>query len=299
MMPRDLPPDWPFREQARSLRHKGVEWWVIDTGPRDAPALWLLHGLGASGHSFRNLVAPLARDFRVIVPDLPGQGASRAAPGHRFGLDPMAEDLVDLSEALGAPIDAAIGHSAGAALALRLSELRPLRAVVGINAALGTFDGAAGLFFPLLAKGLAAAPFTATLFARLWGNARTVEKLLTGTGSPLTSEGREMYVRLVRDPAHVTGALGMMAQWKLEPLMERLPWLAVPTLLLTGDRDNAVPPVVSDQAAAKMRNVTVRHLPGYGHLAQEEAGDGLASEILPWLVPRLQEAMADSAPKIS
>jgi magnesium chelatase accessory protein len=108
-----------------------------------------------------------------------------------------------------------------------------------------------------------------------------------------------MYVRLVRDPAHVTGALGMMAQWKLEPLMERLPWLAVPTLLLTGDRDNAVPTVVSDQAAGKMRNVSVRHLPGYGHLAHEEAADGLASEILPWLAPRLQEAMADSAPKIS
>ncbi len=66
-----------------------------------------------------------------------------------------------------------------------------------------------------------------------------------------------------------------------------------------GDRDNAVPPVVSDQAAAKMRSVTVRHLPGYGHLAQEEAADGLAAEILPWLAPRLQEAMVDSAPKIS
>lgn len=299
MTPRTLPVDWPYRDKARSLRRGAVEWWVIDTGPKDAPALWLLHGLGASGHSFRRLIGPLAQDYRVIVPDLPGQGASRAAPGHRFGLDAMAEDLVALSDALEAPIDAAIGHSAGAALALRLSELRPLRAVVGINAALGTFDGAAGLFFPLLAKGLAAAPFTASLFARLWGNARTVERLLTGTGSPLTPEGREMYVRLVRDPAHVAGALGMMAQWRLEPLMERLPWLSVPTLLLTGDRDNAVPPVVSDDAAARMRHATVRHLPGYGHLAQEEAADGLAGEILPWLAPRLQDAMAESAPKIS
>jgi magnesium chelatase accessory protein len=298
MTRRDVPQGWPFRQDARTLRVGLVDWYLIDIGPKDAAAIWLLHGLGASGHSFRQMIGPLAERFRVIVPDLPGQGYSRAADGRRFGLDPMAEDLAALSVALQVTLDAAIGHSAGAALALRLSELTDVKAVVGINAALGTFDGAAGLLFPLLAKGLAVAPFAASLFARLSGNMRTVEKLLTGTGSPLDAAGREMYVQLVRDPAHVAGALGMMAQWRLEPLMERLTWLSVPTLLLTGDRDNAVPPAVSDQAAAKMRKAEVRHLPNFGHLAHEEARDGLADVILPWLQPLLQPAMAESPPKI-
>jgi magnesium chelatase accessory protein len=298
MTRRDVPQGWPFRQDARTLRVGLVDWYLIDIGPKEAPAVWLLHGLGASGHSFRRMIGPLAERFRVIVPDLPGQGYSRAADGRRFGLDPMAEDLAALSVALEVPINAAIGHSAGAALALRLSELTEVKAVVGINAALGSFDGAAGVLFPLLAKGLAVAPFAATLFSRLSGNARTVDRLLAGTGSPLSAEGRAMYLHLVRDPSHISGALGMMAQWRLEPLLERLTWLSVPTLLLTGDRDNAVPPVVSDQAAAKMRTAEVRHLPGFGHLAQEEAPDGLAGMILPWLGPLLQPAIAESEPKI-
>jgi magnesium chelatase accessory protein len=298
MTRRDVPRDWPYRQAARTLRVGLVDWYLIDIGPKTAPAVWLLHGLGASGHSFRQMIGPLAERFRLIVPDLPGQGFSRAADTGRFGLDPMAEDLVALSVALQVPVNAAIGHSAGGALALRLSELTEVKAVVGINAALGSFDGAAGVLFPLLAKGLAAAPFAATLFSRLSGNARTVDRLLAGTGSHLSSEGRQMYLHLVRHPSHISGALGMMAQWRLEPLLERLAGLSVPTLLLTGDRDNAVPPAVSDQAVAKMRTAEVRHLASLGHLAHEEAPDGLAGMVLPWLLSRVQPAMAESAPKI-
>jgi magnesium chelatase accessory protein len=103
---------------------------------------------------------------------------------------------------------------------------------------------------------------------------------------------------LVRKPAHIAGALGMMSQWRLEPLMERLIWAQVPTLLLAADKDGAVPPSVSDQAAARMRKAEVRHLPGLGHLAHEEAEDGLTGIILPWLRPVLQPAIAESAPKI-
>ena len=298
MTRRMVPQTWPFRQDARTLRLGSIDWYFIDLGPKDAPVVWLLHGLGASGHSFRQMIGSLAEKFRVIVPDLPGQGFSLSANPRRFGLDPMAEDLLALSVALNVPIDAAIGHSAGAALALRLAELAPVHAVIGINSALGTFEGAAGILFPLLAKGLAVAPFAATLFARLSGNPRAVERLLAGTGSSLDASGRAMYLQLVRDPSHISGALGMMAQWQLEPLMERLTWASVPTLLLTGDGDKAVPPSVSDQTAAKMRTAEVRHLPGLGHLAHEEAPDGLTGIILPWLERRLQPAIADRAGKI-
>jgi magnesium chelatase accessory protein len=102
----------------------------------------------------------------------------------------------------------------------------------------------------------------------------------------------------VRKPAHVGGALGMMADWRLEPLVERVGWASVPTLLLAAEKDNAVPPGVSDQAGARMRTAEVRRLPGFGHLAHEEAEDGLTGIILPWLLPLLQPAIAESDPKI-
>ncbi len=287
MDPRHLPQDWPFRANARRTRAGTHDWWVIDTGPRDAPVVLLLHGVGASGHSFRHLIAPLSDRYRVVVPDLPGQGCSRAGSLRRLGLDPMAEDILTLCKTLDVKPAAVIGHSAGAALALRLCEIAPLRTVVGVNAALGAFDGAAGLLFPVLAQGLAAAPFAGRVFSRLFGSSRAVDKLLASTGSTLTPAGRAMYLRLVQNPAHIEGALGMMAQWNLDGLLRRLPQITQPVLLIAAEGDRTVPCDVSRKAAVRLPAAELRLLPGLGHLPHEELPDGLASVILPWLADRI------------
>ena len=282
-----LPADWPYRAQARRIRVTPHDWYVIDTGPKDAPVVLLLHGAGGSGHSFRDLIPLLSDRYRVIVPDLPGQGCTRAGGMRRLGLDAMAEDLTRLCLSAGMTPQAVIGHSAGAAIALRMADLMPLKAIVGINAALGTFDGAAGVMFPLMARALAATPFVATAVAKLWGNPKTVNKLLAGTGSPLDAAGQAQYLALVRDSAHVNGTLGMMAQWRLDGLMARLPSLQEPTLLIASDRDNAVPAKVSRDAAAHMPNATYAEIPGFGHLLHEEAAGHVADILLPWLGARL------------
>lgn len=292
MDPRDPPASWPFRPAAHRLRLGRIDWWLIDTGPRDAPALLLLHGLGASGHSFRRMIPGLAARFRVLVPDLPGQGFSRTAARDRLGLAPMAADLAALCDAAGVRPRAVIGHSAGAALALQMALDRPGPAVIGLNAALGQFDGAAGLIFPMLAQGLSLVPLVPLAVARLWGSETRVRRLLAQTGSPLDPEGQAMYLRLVRDPGHVAGALGMMAGWRLADLLAALPRIPAPTLLITGADDRAVAPRVSTEAAARMPKAEVRSLPG-GHLLHEEAADGLSGLILDWL------ARSEDQPKIS
>jgi magnesium chelatase accessory protein len=273
MDPNRLPTDWPFRADARRVRVTPHDWWVIDTGPKEAPALLLLHGAGGSGHSFRALIPLLAPHYRVIVPDLPGQGCTRAGGMRRLGLDAMAEDLARLCATQGYAPQVIIGHSAGAAIALRMADLMPLGGVVGINAALGTFDGAAGVMFPVMARVLATTPFVAAAVSRVWGNPASVRKLLAGTGSPLDDAGRAQYMALVRDSAHVNGTLGMMAQWRLEGLMARLPSLDLGVLLIASDKDNAVPPKVSRDAVMHMQRAEYAEITGYGHLVHEEAAD--------------------------
>lgn len=282
-----LPADWPHRAKGRRVRVPPHDWWLIDDGPTEAPVMLMLHGAGGSGHSFRHMIPLLTPFYRVIVPDLPGQGCTRAGGMRRLGLDAMAEDLARLCAALDTPPQVVLGHSAGAAIALRLADLMPLRAVVGINAALGTFDGAAGVMFPLMARVLAATPFVASAVSRLWGNQATVDKLLAGTGSPLDATGRAQYLTLVRDRAHVDGTLGMMAQWRLDGLMARLPSLHLPVLLIASDRDNAVPPRVSRDAVAHMVMADYVEIAGFGHLVHEEAAERVAAEMLPWLKARL------------
>lgn len=284
MDPRTLPPDWPNRSAGRRLRAGSVEWWVIDTGG-PGPVVLLLHGLGASGHSFARMIAGLAPQYRVIVPDLPGHGCSRSMSSARSGPMAMADDLAKLCAVFEVQPAVVIGHSAGAILALHLAQRWPEAHVVGINAALGEFDGAAGVLFPVLAKGLAALPFAATGFARLWGRAATVDRLLDGTGSQIDAAGRAQYLRLVQDPAHVQGALAMMAQWDLRPVLAQLPDLRSRVLLVVGREDRAVPFTLSRNWAARMPSATYIELPG-GHLIHEERADGLVPVLQDWLGQR-------------
>ncbi|SIS68566.1 alpha/beta fold hydrolase BchO [Phaeovulum vinaykumarii] len=277
------PPGWPHAQHSRRISCRPYMWHVQEMGA--GPTLLMLHGAGASTHSFRALMPLLARHYHVIAPDLPGHGFTRLRARMRMGLDPMAEDLTRLCQQEGWAPAAIIGHSAGGAIALRMTQImpQPPRALVCINAALENFDGVAGWLFPAIAKALALAPIVPWAFSRIAGNPSRVRELLSSTGSTLDDEGRALYMRLIQDPAHVDGALAMMANWKLEPLLASLPGITLPALFLVGDQDGAVKPEVGRRAARAMPNARLIELAGYGHLAHEEIPERVAGLIEEYL----------------
>ncbi|MCC5961872.1 MAG: alpha/beta fold hydrolase [Rhodobacteraceae bacterium] len=275
------PPDWPMSACSHVIRCRPHEWHVQITG--SGPDLLLLHGAGASAHSFHPLI-PHLPGYRLIMPDLPGQGYTRAGGMRRLGLDEMAEDIAALCADQGWQPAAIIGHSAGGAVALRLTEILPdVRAVVGINAALGPFQGVAGWLFPKLARALAASPFVAGAVTRLSAGRSQVERLVGSMGSTISAGGITAYQRLVSRRTHIEGTLGMMAQWQLDPLLARLPQIKLPVLLIAAARDRAVPPGVSHSSAAILPHGSYAELPGFGHLVHEEAPEQAARLILPFL----------------
>lgn len=280
MTDHDPPLDWPLRAHARRIRARH-DWWVVEHGT--GPEVLLLHGAGASGHSFRHL-APALVGHRCLIPDLPGQGFTRAGSRGRFGIAPMAEDVAALCAAAGWTPKLVIGHSAGVPLALQLSTLMPVQRIVGLNAALGQFDGAAGFLFPLLARVLASTPFVPVMVSRLWGNEAKVRALIEGTGSQLDEAGIRQYATLVRRAAHVDGTLGMMAAWRVDRLMAGAAGLAVPTLLVANAGDRVVPPKVSHDAARMLPRAEMREMAGLGHLAHEENADAVLAAFADWLV---------------
>ncbi len=273
-----VPPDWPLRAHSREIAVRPHRWHVQVIG--DGPVVLMLHGAGGSTMSWRGL-APLLEGHTIVMPDLPGHGFTRLGTRMRSGLDAMAEDVAALLAHEGWAPRVILGHSAGAALALRLTEILPKRPaqVIGLNAALGKFDGLPGVVFPMMARLLALNPLVPSVVARLAGGEAQVARLLASTGSTLDPEGQRLYARLVRDPAHVDGTLTMMAQWSLEGLVARLPSLDVPTLLVAGANDRTVPPEVSRTAAARMPDAEALVLPGLGHLMHEEAPEAVADVI--------------------
>ena len=281
-----MPPDWPYHSTARRIACAPHDWCMLDIG--SGPVILLLHGAGGSGHSFRNLIPLLTPYYRVIVPDLPGQGFTRTHARGRFGLDAMAADLTTLCQKEGLAPVAIIGHSAGGAIALRMAELiNPAPCVIGINAALGEFEGAAGVLFPLMAKVLSLLPLIPTVVSKLTGSAARVDMLLASTGSKIEPAGRAQYLTLVQDSRHIEGTLGMMAQWQLQGLVSRLPAMSAKVLLIAAKGDRAVPPRVSQAAAAKIPGAELVVLPQYGHLVHEEAAGEVAAVLLPWLAQKI------------
>ncbi len=267
--------DWPNRSSSRFVRTPGQMWHVQRFGA--GPRLLLLHGAGASTHSWRDFGPELARDHEILAPDLPGHGFSRPFSEARCALPAMAEEMERLLEAEGFEPDAIIGHSAGAAVALRMSLDRP-RPCIGLNAALKPFEGSGGSFGQAAMRMLSLAPLLPFVFSRVARAPGAARSLLGGTGSRIDARGVELYSRLFRDAGHARGALAMMSRWDLEPLIARLDRLTAPVGFLVGDRDVMVGPEVSRRIAGRI-SAPCETLSGLGHLMHEEAPDRVADAV--------------------
>jgi magnesium chelatase accessory protein len=273
--------DWPNRETSHFVQVGPMRWHVQEAGPADAPVLLLAHGTGAATHSWRWLLPDLARDFRVIAPDLPAHGFTSSLWDSEPSLKAMAKSLSDLLHHLETVPDYAIGHSAGAAILIRMSLdklIRP-RAIIGINAALLPFDGIGRTLFPSLARLLFLNPFVPHFFAWQGRDHDRVARLLKGTGSHLQDDQIAYYSRLFRHPSHISGALGMMTNWDLAGLERELRNLDVPLDLIVGLNDKTVPPGDAETILKTCPVAQIDRLPGLGHLAHEEDAVAVAAAI--------------------
>jgi magnesium chelatase accessory protein len=269
---------WPHHAHSRYIRAGSLDWHVQEFGA--GPPLLLLHGTGASTHSFRALAPLLARDHQVIACDLPGHGFTENHRARDLTLPGMAQAIGALLQALNCTPQAVIGHSAGCAVAVRmhLDEIIHTPLIIGLNAALLPFPGAAGRLFPSMARALFLNPLAPVVFASQ-ANRRSVARLIAGTGSTLDEQGIALYARLFETSAHVSGAIGMMAQWDLETLSADLPRLTAKLALIVGADDKAVPAGQAETVKGLVPNASVISLSGLGHLAHEEAPETVEASI--------------------
>ena len=243
------------------------------------PSILLLHGAGASTHSWAPLIPYLAADYEVTAIDLPGHGFTRNLRSRLPTLPYVAGAVAGLLRALEIEPALIVGHSAGAAVMLRLMAAGAAApaCAVSVNGALKPFDGPAGHLFPLFAKMLFLNPFTSHVFAWRARDRARVAALIGQTGSAAPAAQIDCYKQLLERPQHISGTLAMMANWDLTGLARDMRGLEARVLFIAGEKDAAVPPSVSREAAALAG--TLRLLPGLGHLAHEEDPGQVAAMI--------------------
>ena len=106
-----------------------VEVFYREAGPSDAPVILLLHGFPTASHMFRDLIPLLSDRYRLIAPDLPGFGQTKAPPRGEFtySFDSLADIIEGFTEALALSRYALYIFDYGAPTGLRLALRHPER----------------------------------------------------------------------------------------------------------------------------------------------------------------------------
>lgn len=263
--------DWPHREFSQFVDAGSSRWHVQKMG--EGPVLLMLHGTGASTHSWRDIAPILMRHATVLMPDLPGHGFTHTRTTQALSLPGMARAVGELLSALQLNPSMVMGHSAGAAVLARMcldGRIQPKR-LLSLNGALLPLHGLPAHIFSPLAKLFAVTSLVPRVVSWQAANPAMVERLVRSTGSHLDARGVELYQRLLRSPDHVGGVLNMMARWELEPLQRDLPKLTTPLTQIVGGNDVTVPPELAKRVQGLLPNAEIITLPGLGHLAHEEA----------------------------
>ena len=241
---------------------------VRDSGPKDAPAVILLHGFGASLHTWEPWAQGLAATHRVIRFDLPGSGLSPPDPTGDYTDARSRRLLLALMDRLGVARASLVGHSIGGRIAWGFAAEHPERVD---KLVLVAPDGFAS---PGFEYGRAPeVPATFKLMRHVLPESLLRMSLAPAYADPalLTDAIAERYHDLMRAPGSRDALLARMAQTVLTDPVPVLQRIRAPTLLLWGEQDAMIPFANAADYLKAIPKATRVSLPGVGHLPHEEA----------------------------
>ncbi len=248
------------------------------------PALLLIHGLLGYSFSWRFNLAALAQHATVYAPDLLGVGYSERPRALDCSVRATAARMWRFLDELGIGQADILGTSQGGAVTMMMAALQPQRVRrLVLVAPVNPWSRHGRLLIRVLATRAGALAFRALqpvltpryFLHRMYGDVRRV--------APGTLEG---YHAPLAVPGTVEHGLAILRCWHadLRELRSALPTISrIPTLLIWGSRDRAVPP---DSAAKLAANFTSRKLvllDGVGHLPYEEVPQEFNRIVLEYL----------------
>ena len=250
-----------------------------DEGPRgDASPLVLLHGTGASLHSWDGWVAALRARKRVIRIDLPGFGltgpfvgppdSSYAADDYRG--DSYARFVLDVLDALAVPRAVIGGNSLGGEVAWRVASLAPQRVDKLI-----LVDATGYAFEPTevpLGFRIAAMPGLRRVGEHLLPRTVVAASVRSVYGDPARVSDAlvDRYYELTLRAGNRAALVQRAQAWSPAEGVAQVSGVVAPTLVLWGGRDRIIPPTLAQRFARDIPGAQVLLFDELGHVPQEE-----------------------------
>ena len=238
----------------------------------EGPVLFLFHSLLSDRASFDAIAPRLSKTHRVIVPELPGFGGSKAVSG---GLAATADRMAEaVKEAGGGAI--VLGNGYGGFVALQMAIRHPDIASKFILADCGAAFSEQGresfrtMAAVSKAKGLAA--ITDVAMRRLFAPE------FQAAHPDLMRDRREAFLKT--DPQVLQAACAQLAELDLRPELSKV---KMPVLVLVGEHDEATPPPMSHELAALLPNARLKVLAGCAHVPQLQAPEVFLDAIADFL----------------
>ena len=248
----------------------GLQVHVRDEGPRDDPLpLVLVHGTGASLHTWDGWAAGLRATRRVIRFDLPGFGLTGPNPGHDYRMDEYVRVTVALLERLGVTRFVIGGNSLGGEVAWATAHAHPQRVarLILVDAA-GYRFATDGLPIGFV---IAGTPLLRDAMRYLLppGTVEGSVRSVYGDPSRVTPELVALYTDMARRAGN-REALGHRLAVHFTGREDAIRELKLPTLILWGAQDRLIPSEYGQRFARDIAGARLVVFPQLGHVPQEE-----------------------------
>ncbi|MBX9664174.1 alpha/beta hydrolase [Novosphingobium sp.] len=239
-----------------------------DTGPRNVPALILLHGFGSSLDTWEPWANALSAKYRVIRLDLPGFGLTGADPTGDYSDARTLAVLAGMMDQLGLPKATFIGNSLGGRFAWEFAAAYPQRID---KLVLISPDGFASPGFEYGKP--PEVPFVMNLMPWVGPRSLIRANLAPAWAHPdaLPDAVLERYRDMLLAPGVRQAILDRTHQTVLSDPAPRLRRINAPTLLVWGEQDGMIPLQNAQDYLRLLPNARLVRLPGMGHVPFEES----------------------------
>jgi pimeloyl-ACP methyl ester carboxylesterase len=240
--------------------------------------LLLIHGMGGSSSSWRELLPLLAKKYRVIAPDLLGHGLSDKPRGD-YSTGAFAVLLRDLLDGLGIPTATIVGHSLGGGIAMQFAHQHRdycqrliLISSGGLGADVGnllrvlSLPGSELLLNLLASRPVLHATDALRIRLSLDGKVSRFSETMRAQSWMKDGDSRRAFLRTLRSVVDHRG--------QAVCALSRLHYNAeLPALIITGEQDRVIPVAHAQAAHAALPNSRLHVLPDVWHHPQVERPD--------------------------
>lgn len=269
-----------------------------DYGPKDAPALVLLHGSAASLYTWDAWLLHLPKDLRVLSVDFPGHGLTGATPQKEYWIKGLTDFLEEFIDKLGLENIALAGNSMGGGIATSYVLRRPenVAALILIDA-----DGLPEDLYEDIDSptgfSIAHTPGLRWLATRITPRFLVRDALDNVSENPdiLTEDAIDRYWHLLRHPGNREAMIDRFKAAKAQPMNHVFEAVQAPTLVLWGRRDRLIPLANGEAMAQRIPRSELIIYEDVGHLPQEEIPQRSATDTISFLTSHGFYATVDPA----